>query len=61
MRDACARHGVTLVAAAIQFALRHPAVTSVLVGARTAAEITADVAAVDMHVPDELWSELALL
>lgn len=61
MRDACARHGVTLVAAAIQFALRHPAVTSVLVGARTAAEITADVAAVDVHVPDELWSELALL
>lgn len=61
MRDACARHGVTLVAAAIQFALRHPAVSSVVVGARTPAEITADAAAADVHVPDQLWSELTEL
>ncbi len=59
MREACACHGVTLVAAALQFALRHPAVSSVVIGARTAAEITADAAAADVHVPSELWSELA--
>ena len=58
MRDACARHGVQLVAAAIQFALRHPAVSSVIVGARTAAEISADVAAADAPIPDDRWSEL---
>jgi D-threo-aldose 1-dehydrogenase len=55
---ACARHGVPLRAAALAFAAGHPAVTSVLVGARTAAEV-ADAAA--MHavpVPDELWAEL---
>jgi D-threo-aldose 1-dehydrogenase len=61
MREACARHGVPLLAAAIQFALRHPAVASVIVGARTCAEITADAAAADVQIPDELWSELATL
>jgi D-threo-aldose 1-dehydrogenase len=61
MRATCAGHGVTLVAAAIQFALRHPAVSSVVVGARTPAEIIADAAAVDVHLPDALWSELAAL
>lgn len=61
MRGVCARHGVPLLAAAIQFALRHPAVASVIVGARTRAEITADAAAADVRIPDELWSELAAL
>jgi D-threo-aldose 1-dehydrogenase len=61
MRDACSRHGVSLLAAAIQFALRHPAVSSVVVGARTAAEIGADSAAAEVHVAEELWSELDTL
>jgi D-threo-aldose 1-dehydrogenase len=39
LRDACSAHGVALGAAALQFALRHPAVTTVLVGARTGAEV----------------------
>jgi D-threo-aldose 1-dehydrogenase len=42
LRAACAEHGVALGAAALQFALRHPAVTTVLVGARSAAEVRAD-------------------
>jgi len=58
MRDACATYGVPLVAAAVQFPLRHPAVTSVVVGARAAAEVEADVAAAELHVPDALWDEL---
>ena len=36
--------GVALGAAALQFAMRHPAVTTVLVGARAAAEVELDVA-----------------
>ncbi len=43
IRAVCARHGVPIGAAAVRFALRHPAVTAVVVGARTAAEITEDV------------------
>ena len=43
MRNACARHGIPLPATALQFTLRHPAVTAAVVGARTPEEITFDV------------------
>ena len=59
LEEACARHDVPLAAAAIQFPLRHPAVTSIVVGARTPEEIAEDVRLLDHPVPEELWSELA--
>ena len=55
MRDACARYGVPLAAAALRFTLRHPAVTAAVVGARTPEEITADVSYLSMQIPGELW------
>jgi len=55
---ACARHGVPLRAAALAFAYGHPAVTSVLVGARSAAEVADAVAMHAFPVPGELWAEL---
>jgi D-threo-aldose 1-dehydrogenase len=55
---ACARHGVPLRAAALAFAFGHPAVTSVLVGARSAAEVADAVAMHAWPVPGELWAEL---
>jgi D-threo-aldose 1-dehydrogenase len=58
MRDACARHGVPLPAAALQFTLHHPAVTAAVIGARTAEEITVDVSYLEMHIPGALWAEL---
>lgn len=58
MREACERHGVTLAAAAIQFALNHPAVASVIVGARSAAEFQSDVAAACEPIATALWDEL---
>ena len=54
----CARHGVPLAAAAIQFPRRHPAVTAVLFGARSPEEIAEDVRLLDHPVPEELWPEL---
>jgi D-threo-aldose 1-dehydrogenase len=54
----CARHGVPLPAAAIQFPLRHPAVATVLVGARSPDEIAEDMRLLGMPVPEELWAEL---
>jgi D-threo-aldose 1-dehydrogenase len=54
----CARHGVPLAAAAIQFPLRHPAVAAVLVGARSPEEIAEDTRLLSWPVPDELWEEL---
>jgi D-threo-aldose 1-dehydrogenase len=59
IRAVCARHDVPIGAAAIRFVLRHPAVTAVLVGARSAAEITEDVGYLAADVPEELFAELA--
>jgi D-threo-aldose 1-dehydrogenase len=54
----CARHDVPLAAAALQVPLRHPAVATLVLGARSAAEITEDVHLLDVPVPDALWDEL---
>jgi D-threo-aldose 1-dehydrogenase len=58
IRAVCARFGVPPLAAAIQFPLRHPAVTCVVVGARAPEEIAESAALLDHPVPDELWARL---
>jgi len=58
MQDACAAHGVPLRAAALQFPLRHPAVSSIVFGARSAAEVIDDVTDLDRELTAELWDEL---
>jgi D-threo-aldose 1-dehydrogenase len=55
----CARHGVTLPEAAVQFPLRHPAVVSVVLGARDGSEAADGVARYAADIPEELWDELA--
>jgi D-threo-aldose 1-dehydrogenase len=54
----CERWNVPLQAAALQFPLRHPAVTSIVVGCRSAAEVDEDVALLGHPIPDALWAEL---
>ncbi|MEP7207514.1 MAG: aldo/keto reductase [Casimicrobiaceae bacterium] len=54
----CARHGVPLGAAALQFVLGNPAVTTVLLGPRTVAELEANLAAATLRIPDALWDDL---
>ncbi len=61
MNDACARFGVPLRAAALQFPYRHEAVVSVVVGARSGREVDEDVAALGTDLPPELWADLATL
>jgi len=58
LADACARHGVALPAAALRFPLRHKAVTSVVTGARTPAEVEANAVHLATGIPDKLWAEL---
>jgi D-threo-aldose 1-dehydrogenase len=53
----CERYGVSLPQAALAFPGRHPAVTSVLIGAASAAEIRADAALVRKPVPADLWRD----
>ncbi|MFD7159823.1 aldo/keto reductase [Kribbella sp. NPDC059898] len=55
----CQRFETELPAAALQFPLQHPAVTTVLVGAATPAEITANSYWMNKPVPPTLWAELA--
>jgi D-threo-aldose 1-dehydrogenase len=56
--EVCERHGVTLPAAALAFPGRHPAVATVLVGARDPAEVARNAELLARPVPDELWAEL---
>lgn len=54
----CARHGVPLPRAAVQFVLGHPAVSTLVLGAVKPAEIARNLAALDEPVPADLWDEL---
>ena len=54
----CERHGTTLPAAAIAFPLAHPAVVSVCVGARSAAQMERNATLHREAIPVDLWREL---
>ena len=54
----CARHGVPLAAAALQFPFGHPSVVSVIPGPVTAEEVRLNVAWMRLSIPDALWADL---
>ena len=58
LSDICARHGVPLAAAALQFPLGHPAVASVLLGTRTVAQLHENLRLMETEIPAALWQEL---
>jgi D-threo-aldose 1-dehydrogenase len=58
IRSVCARHGVPLAAAAVQFPLAHPCVCTVLIGPRTVEELEMDLALFDVEIPPQLWTDL---
>ena len=58
LQDACAAHGVRLIDAAFQFALRHPAVVSVIPGGQGVAEMVGNLAAAAAKIPPALWHDL---
>jgi D-threo-aldose 1-dehydrogenase len=58
LAEVCGDHGVPLAAAAMQFPARHEVVSSVLVGARTAAEVRLNAELYELSVPPALWAEL---
>jgi D-threo-aldose 1-dehydrogenase len=58
MADACARYGVPLAAAALQFSLRDPRITSTIVGMSRPERIEQTLALARHPIPDELWPEL---
>ena len=54
----CQQHDVPLKAAALQFPLGHPAIASVLIGVRSAAEVAENHALFQHEIPDDLWFSL---
>ena len=58
IRSVCVRHGVPLKAAAVQFPLGHPAVTCVVVGCRSKAQLEESLRMFEVDIPTVLWAEL---
>jgi D-threo-aldose 1-dehydrogenase len=58
IEDVCARHGVPLIAAALQYPLRHPAVCSVIPGGASSAEVASNVDLLNVDIPEAMWQDL---
>lgn len=58
LESVASRHGVPLKAAALQFPLAHPAVATVIPGARTASEVEENVRMFSHPIPSAFWREL---
>lgn len=56
IEDLCRDFGISLRAAALQYPLRHPAVSSVIPGARSLDELRQNAAALAEPVPDDFWT-----
>ncbi len=59
IEEVCARHGVALPEAAVQFPLREPGVRSVVVGGATPEHVRENAQRMRAGIPDALWDELA--
>ncbi len=55
----CADHNIPIGAAALQFALTHPTVVSILVGPKSPAETNSNLAWWNVDIPASFWSDLA--
>ncbi|WP_088348776.1 MULTISPECIES: aldo/keto reductase [Rhodomicrobium] len=58
LQEVCRDHGVSLKAAAIQFPAAHPAIASVLTGARSVAELDENFDLFQQPIPAALWDDL---
>jgi D-threo-aldose 1-dehydrogenase len=58
LKQVCDRHGVPLMAAAIQFPAAHPAIATILTGVRSAQEIEENERMFRFPIPSALWQEL---
>ena len=58
IEDICRDYSVPLKAAALQFPLAHPAVASIIPGARTGAEVEENFRLVGHPIPAESWTDL---
>jgi D-threo-aldose 1-dehydrogenase len=58
IEEVCRRHGVALAAAALQFPLAHPAISTLIPGAASRAEVMQNAGHLRAGIPADLWAEL---
>lgn len=58
MEEVCRRHGVSLLAVALQYVVRHPVVAATIPGPRSPEEAAQNARAGAAPIPEELWAEL---
>jgi len=58
LQAVASRHGVSLKAAASQFALAHPVVTAIIPGTRVADRVEENVNLLEERIPTDFWLEL---
>lgn len=58
MEEACKRQNVPLAAAALQFSLRDPRITSTIVGVTRPERLNETISLAQHSIPEELWAEL---
>lgn len=59
LQAVCARHGVSLLSAALHFVAANPYYACLLIGPRTEVELRQSLAALREPIPAQLWDELA--
>ena len=59
IQAACERYGIPLAAAALQFSVRDPRITSTVVGMTRPERIRQTIELATYPIPEELWEELA--
>ncbi|MGI9376133.1 MAG: aldo/keto reductase [Tsuneonella suprasediminis] len=59
IEDICEAHGVPLIAAAVQFPLMHPQVSTVVPGMASVRQVDAAIDLMAITIPDALWEDLA--
>ncbi len=58
LREQAERSGTSMVRLALAWAMRHPAVTAILVGARNSEQVDNALAAIDIALDDDLWTTM---
>ncbi|HET7215725.1 MAG TPA: aldo/keto reductase, partial [Terriglobia bacterium] len=58
VEEVCKRHHVPMKAAALQFPLAHPAVASVIPGARSVVELEENFSLISHPIPGDFWADL---
>lgn len=58
MDAVCARAGIDLATAALQFSLRDPRIDATVVGITSESRIPSLIASAGVHIPDAVWDEL---